>query len=256
MSENTEEKLEVFNPFRAGIAEMNEQNKKLHFDITTAEGERDARSWIHRLRRMKTPIVEAHKSSKQEALRFGQALDALKRELIDEIDIMIDVHYAPIKARDDEIAAEVAAGEARLQAEAEERQRLIEEQAEKIARLEADEKRRVREEQIAKDAAAKATTDAQNAAAKAIQDAEERAQREIDDEKARVKREQDAAEDKKRREDRAEAQHVADLDHREQIEDDVIYAFENEFGVGIDTTGTELMQYIRAGKIKHVKIEY
>jgi len=53
---------------------------------------------------------------------------------------------------------------------------------------------------------------------------------------------------------RAEAQHVADLDHREQIEGEVVSAIRKEFGVM--ELSIELMEAIRDGKIKHVKIEY
>jgi len=53
---------------------------------------------------------------------------------------------------------------------------------------------------------------------------------------------------------RAEAQRVADQDHRDEIESDVVSAFHSE--LGLRDLSFDIMYAIRDGKIDHVKIEY
>ena len=90
------EELTVFDPIAAQIAEMKEKNANLVFDYADPDGNKNARSHIAVLRRLKKPITETHKLAKAEAKKFCDALDAKKRELIGVVEEMIEVHHQPI----------------------------------------------------------------------------------------------------------------------------------------------------------------
>ena len=64
----------------------------------------------------------------------------------------------------------------------------------------------------------------------------------------------ESTEYKKRRDDEAEAQRVADQDHRDKIEAEVIAGFDKEIGAAL--LSLNIMEAIRDGLIPHVKIEY
>ena len=87
-----------FNALRAEVAKYKERNKTLVFDYRDPQGNKDARSHVFKLRKMKTMVTDVHREVKAEALAACQAIDAEKRFLISEVEEMIEVHAAPIKA--------------------------------------------------------------------------------------------------------------------------------------------------------------
>jgi len=136
--ENTNE-LVAFDELEARIAEYKVKNENLVFNYADPKGEKDARSHIFSLRKVKSHIASIHKELKAEVLAKGKAVDAKKNKLTADVDEMIDFHLTPIK----EIEAR---REAELKAKAEEerleKERIEKEKAEK-ARLAEIERKRV-----------------------------------------------------------------------------------------------------------------
>lgn len=188
--------LSVFDPVAKAVEEAKEKNRNLVFDYEDPKGNKDARSYIHDLRRLKAPIAEIHKTAKAEAKRFCDALDAKKRELVGAVEEMIDYHHKPIleieerevrkKAEEEaRIQAEKEAEEARKQAEMEERERKIREEEEKIRqekeKLEQAERERLLKEQAEAEAEAKAKAEMERAEQARLRAKEKQAYREADE---------------------------------------------------------------------------
>jgi len=170
--------LQVFDPVAAQIAEMKEKNANLVFDYEDKQGNKDARSHIAVLRRLKKPITETHKLAKAEAKKFCDALDDKKRELIGVVEEMIQVHHEPIweiEQREAAIEAERLleiqqardAEEAARQAELEARELAAAEKEAANKKKEEELLQKERETRLAESAEEKAIAKAQQALAAA-----------------------------------------------------------------------------------------
>lgn len=113
MSEfNTTAPLAIYNEHRAKLAELKQYNASLHFDYATPDGNKAARSHIYKLRQSKTAVDEARANAKKDALEFGRKVDAEAKEIIGEIESMIDFHKKPleeIEAREEKRIADIKA---------------------------------------------------------------------------------------------------------------------------------------------------
>lgn len=113
MSEfNTEAPLAIYNEHRAKLAELKKYNASLHFDYASPTGNKEARSHIYKLRQSKTAVDEARANAKKDALEFGRKVDAEAKEIIGEIESMIDFHKKPleeIEAREEKRVADIKA---------------------------------------------------------------------------------------------------------------------------------------------------
>lgn len=169
---------EVFKPFQVQIDEFKEINEKTVFNYDDPKGNKEARSHVAKLRKVKTPIKTAHKDAKAEALKLGRALDEYKNNLIDQVDEMINIHAEPLKRIEDAEKERIAEKERLAQLELdhaealemhdlfkrEEAMRIQQEKLEaekkRLAEIEAEQKRKQeqleREEQIKKEAEEKA----------------------------------------------------------------------------------------------------
>jgi hypothetical protein len=106
--------LAPFSPVRAAIEAAKAENAAKVFDLTTSTGEKEARSHIYSLRRMKGEIARVHKDTKAEVLAAGRRIDAVAKELTGHVEEMIDVHQKPLDELEAREAARKAAHEARL----------------------------------------------------------------------------------------------------------------------------------------------
>ena len=236
--------LIVFNEVAATLAEYKAENEKLVFDYRDPEGEKQARSHIANLRKVKTKISDVHKEAKADALAFGRALDGKKRELIGEVDGMIAVHKDPLDAIEAEKQAIIDA----------ENQRIIEAEAKRVADLEAREAAvRAEEEKLAAEKAKAERVErekriAEEAAAQAKQRAEQQAKAEADAKELAEKRriEFDAFIEKKR---------IANKKHRKQIEDEAHLGLtETGFLGNLEASG--VLSAIMENRIPHITINY
>lgn len=95
-----ESNIVEYEEFRAQLAEMREHNSSLVFDYESPKGNKDARSHIYKLRQTKSAVDSVRKAKKQASLEYGKRVDEQAKEIILEIESMIDVHQSRI----DEIA--------------------------------------------------------------------------------------------------------------------------------------------------------
>lgn len=88
--------IAAYNPYRAQIAEMREINAKTVFQYQDPKGNKEARSYIHKLRLSKGEIERVRKAEKAASLEYGRKVDAEAKDLTAEIEAMIAVHQAPL----------------------------------------------------------------------------------------------------------------------------------------------------------------
>lgn len=90
------QEIVAYNPFRAQIAEMKSINEKTVFQYADPKGNKEARSYIHKLRLSKGEIERVRKAEKAASLEYGRKVDAEAKSLTEEIEAMIAVHQAPL----------------------------------------------------------------------------------------------------------------------------------------------------------------
>ncbi len=275
--EKPDQDLVAFDPIMAEIAKYKKVNADLVFNITTEKGEKEARSHVYSLRKVKTQLESIRKDAKAEFLAGGRKVDAKGKVLHAEMDEMIDLHWKPIRAK--EVAANKIAFEKaeahRIEREADEAERIrkITEAEEKIAQQQRDlelakEKVRKQAEQLEYEA------NAQEREKQATVDAEAKAESDRIAIVAQAKIDQaDAvqAEKDKQADEAAEAQHVAameaeveaervgDKDHRKKIEQDAKEAIfnirnvANEMGQDFEDV---IIQAIIDNEVPNVTLNY
>ncbi len=242
--------LALFDASAKMLEEAKAKNANLVFDYEDLQGNKDARSWVAVLRKLKSPINAAHKEAKAAVLRKGRLIDAEKNKYMTVLESMIDFHDKPIKEIAEREAARIAEVEriakekeeaaqekARLELEAREKAAADKEAENRRRQEELD--RKEREAQIKADAERKAKDDAENErqraeerAAKAASDAENR--RLADVQRAKDEAAAEAAEKErvlqvkaskkahdKEVAERDEQERVADVKHREATQEDI-----------------------------------
>lgn len=88
--------IAVYSEFKAQLAELRERNGAVVFDYADPAGNKAARSHIYKLRQTKSAVDKARKEEKAEALEYGRQVDAQAKEIIGEIESMIEVHQRPL----------------------------------------------------------------------------------------------------------------------------------------------------------------
>lgn len=222
-----------------------EINKNTVFDYRDKAGNKAARSHVAMLRKAKAPINDTHKRMTEEAKRYKDAVDKDRRELLEIIEGMINIHAEPIRIVEEEEKA--AAEQERNNQEildcwdlAHEMNAMVDLQSElarqkeeqdRIAAEQEAERRRLQIEVEKKEAADRAVEEARLAeqarAAKAIKEAEERerqaaadADRKIKEAEEQAAREKEEAERRvKESEERAERE-KADALERQRAEEE------------------------------------
>jgi len=103
----SESPLAVYSEFRQQLEQLKEDNKTVVFNYETPEGSKEARSHIYTLRKTKGAVDKARKAEKAESLRYGRLVDSEAKELVSEIDTMIEVHAAPLREIDEREAERI-----------------------------------------------------------------------------------------------------------------------------------------------------
>lgn len=104
----SETKIAEYDKFRVQMAELKENNDKAVFDYADKKGSKDARSHIFKLRKTKTAVDKVRQSKKAAALAYGRMVDSQAKEIISEIEDMIDVHQKPLKEIEEKEKARVS----------------------------------------------------------------------------------------------------------------------------------------------------
>lgn len=103
--------ITAYNPFRAQLAELAEANSKAVFNYEDPDGNKEARSHVFQLRKTKTAVDKARKAEKEQSLAYGRLVDSEAKEIVGQLEAMIDVHQKPLKAIEDKEKARIAAHE-------------------------------------------------------------------------------------------------------------------------------------------------
>ncbi len=249
--------LVKFDQVKADMAAFQKENNNLVFNYEDPQGNKDARSHIFKLRKIKTVIADIHKETKAEAWGVCRMLDKEKKDLTIQVDGWIDVHYKPIKEIE-EREAKAAAGKAnaeRLEAIRVEAERVAETERRENELAEREAAAKAKEDELAREkekleaakqaeidkafavnqAQRQAERDRVAAIAKTEQDKKDAVEAADREKKAAVEAEQEkalraeAVRQEKIAQDEAEkdriadieAERVADVEHREGIEGDI-----------------------------------
>lgn len=114
MSEATT--LQGYDEFIAQLQALREHNETVVFDYEDPRGNKEARSHIYKLRQTKAAVEKRRKRLKEEHLAAGRAIDESAKQIIGEVQGMIEVHEEPLKAIEAREAERVAKLQARLEA--------------------------------------------------------------------------------------------------------------------------------------------
>ena len=120
--------LTRFDKLTVEMDEFEKANANLVFHIESKQGEKDARSHVAKLRKIKTAISNVHKEAKADILQAGRTLDAKKNELTGRVEGWIELQDKPLREKKDREVHEafLKAEEIRIAREAEETERQAE----------------------------------------------------------------------------------------------------------------------------------
>lgn len=275
--------LAIFEPIQATMAEYKAENEKLVFAYEEPQGNKNARSHVHKLRGVKTKITVAHKEGKAAALAACREIDAYKNKLIGEVDEMIAVHNEPLLLIEKEkheaemerlrVIREAKEKEERERLEEiERREAAVKAAEEKVAAEEvakraeedahrAETERIEREKRIAEEAKARAEANAKTA----LEAAEKKRLADIEAEKAKAVAKiqaKELAERHRREAEQAEKAQLAAIEKKRQENKNHQAKIHNAITARLQELGlkephtTSVMKALIAGTIPHVKIEY
>jgi len=88
--------LAPYNEVRASIEQFKTENAGLSFDYADPKGNKAARSHIYNLRKLKADVDRKRKALGADALAYKKEVDAVGKDLIGEVEGMIDVHQKPL----------------------------------------------------------------------------------------------------------------------------------------------------------------
>ena len=114
--------LSVFDPVDVQIQEAKEKNANLVFDYNDKDGNKEARSWVAHLRKLKRPVNETHALGKAEALTYCRKWDEAKNKRIKGLEDMIEHHYKFIREIEEAETLRLAENRLRVQREEEAKQ--------------------------------------------------------------------------------------------------------------------------------------
>jgi len=103
--------IAAYDEFRAELTKLRELNKSLVFDYEDPKGNKDARSHVYKLRQTRAAVDKARKDEKEESLAYGRRVDAEAKEIMEEIEGMIEVHAKPLAEIEEREKARVKAHE-------------------------------------------------------------------------------------------------------------------------------------------------
>lgn len=93
--------IEVYRPFHDQIVSLKKYDAEQVFNYADPDGNKAARSHVHKLRQTRAAIDKARKEAKQESLDLGRRIDAEAKTLEAEVTPLIERHEKEIKAIED-----------------------------------------------------------------------------------------------------------------------------------------------------------
>ena len=74
------------------IAAATKESKAVKFNYLTPFGNKEARSYVHKLRRLRSSIDAARKAEKADALEYGRRVDAQAKDMVFQVTALIEPH--------------------------------------------------------------------------------------------------------------------------------------------------------------------
>lgn len=109
-----QQQIAVYDEFRSQLTELKQLNSSLVFNYEDKQGNKDARSHVYKLRRTKAAVDKARAAEKAASLEYGKRVDAEAKEIVAQIEAMIDVHQKPLDEIETREKARVEAIQARI----------------------------------------------------------------------------------------------------------------------------------------------
>jgi colicin import membrane protein len=109
------QEIKPFSEFESQLAKLKDDNSKAVFDYASAKGNKEARSHIFTIRKIKGDLERARKDAKDAALQYGRLVDSRAKEISGELDAIIEVHDKPLREIEEREAARVAEIKARIE---------------------------------------------------------------------------------------------------------------------------------------------
>lgn len=103
-----------YDEFRSQLAEIRKNNAALVFDYASPKGNKEARSYVYKLRQTKAAIERARKKAKEDLIERGRRIDGEAKELIAQVEEMIEVHQKPLDEIEQREKDRIAGHEKRL----------------------------------------------------------------------------------------------------------------------------------------------
>lgn len=123
--------IAAYDEFRKQLSELRQHNNSVVFDYETPQGNKEARSHIYQLRKTKSAVDRVRKAEKAYYLEMGRKVDSEAKEIVAEIEDMIEVHQKPL----DEIEQREADRKAKHESRIEHMRSLVETGGETAAEL-------------------------------------------------------------------------------------------------------------------------
>lgn len=214
--------IAAYDPFREQLRELKKTNDQAIFDYEDPVGNKEARSHVYKLRQTKASVDRVRKKEKQDALEYGRKVDAEARDIIGQIEEMIDRHQGPLDAIEQREKDRIAKHEADL-AEIEEAgnhtaenwmELPVETMRDRLAEIEAEPITEKRWEEYVASAAGK-----KDAAVTQIREAISRRER-YDAEQAELKRLRQEEEERQRKEEQQRIEREAEERARKQAQEE------------------------------------
>jgi colicin import membrane protein len=92
-------KITEYNEFRNQVSDMVKINAATVFDYESDKGEKEARSYVYKLRQSKSAIEKKRKELGEDLVARKKMIDGEAKELIITVDGMIDVHMKPLEEK-------------------------------------------------------------------------------------------------------------------------------------------------------------
>lgn len=99
--------IAAYNEFRGQLAKLKADNAAAVFDYESPKGNKEARSHVYKLRQTKAAVEKVRKDEKAVALEYGRRVDSEAKEIIGEIEGMIEIHEKPLREIEEREAARV-----------------------------------------------------------------------------------------------------------------------------------------------------
>lgn len=88
-----------YNEYRNQVAELVKANEQTVFDYESEKGEKEARSYVYKLRQSKSAIDKKRKELGADLVERKRLIDGEAKTLIEAVDGMIDVHMKPLEEK-------------------------------------------------------------------------------------------------------------------------------------------------------------